>query len=149
MANKYLLRCTVRTISLRLAHATWCSLRTGANVYVAGRADQRSTAADSPANVAARTRGSFANLGGNVATGLQEQQLQFPPLVQPLGSPTDANGLPLPKLYDSNGQPILDSEQRPIYLTEELRQALAELETQSPEDWLADGKAFFSAGYKT
>jgi len=82
-------------------------------------------------------------LVGTSSPGLQEQQLAFPPLVQPLGSPTDINGVPLPKLFDSYGQPILDSEQRPIYLTEELRQALSALETQSPEDWLANDKPFF------
>ena len=77
--------------------------------------------------------------------GVQDRQLSFPQLVQPLGSQNGVNAAPAPQLYDAFGKPVLDSQRQPVFLTDELRQAL---ENQSPEDWLADSTPFFEQEIK-
>ena len=79
-------------------------------------------------------------LADSADAGSKDEELLFPDVVQPMGTKIDEDEEEPPQIFDEMGEPLLDSERRPVYLTDELLQSL---ETEGPEDWKVDPTPFF------
>ena len=79
-------------------------------------------------------------LADSAVAGSKDEKLEFPDVVQPMGAEIDEDEEDPPQIFDEMGEPLLDSERRPVYLTDELLQSL---ETEGPEDWKVDPTPFF------